>query len=551
MGCEVIVQELARRGVTYFVISPGSRSTPLTLAAARHPDVRHTIAYDERGAAYHAVGYARATGKPAVLICTSGTAAANYLPAIAEAANDAIPLIAITADRPPELHGIGANQTMNQQELYGEFTRCFINLEPDVSDADARETAITILNASLSPLPGPVHLNCMLREPFTLDTADNDAGNKCPIEPTPQPVDETALQQTLESAQKADRGILIVGHLATDGQRSAAVELAKALSWPVWADIRSGLHHLNRHIQSTCALAQMLSTASTERTTEPDFIIHIGTNLVSKSMLHYLQHGFSGTYIRASGTQRTLDPSGRAALCVAGDLASFCAALGAHSASLNTHGFKVEDEAAHAELATKLVARADGELPLSEPAIGYLLSQHLSNDIGLFIGNSMPVRFCDRFAIAEHQPAHITANRGVSGIDGTIATAAGFCAGRQTSVVCLLGDISFIHDMNSLTQLRTLVTPMILIVVNNGGGGIFHHLPIATQSDVFDTCFVTPHAYRFEDAARQFGIPYSRAETNGEFVTQLKSALLGGTHALIELTVNQQTNMSVYADLEQ
>jgi 2-succinyl-5-enolpyruvyl-6-hydroxy-3-cyclohexene-1-carboxylate synthase len=197
-------------------------------------------------------------------------------------------------------------------------------------------------------------------------------------------------------------------------------------------------------------------------------------------------------------------------------------------------------------LATKLEALAHKSANLSEPAIGYLLSQHLSDDIGLFLGNSMSVRFCDRFAIGNQLPAAISANRGVSGIDGTIATAAGYCAGLEATTVCLLGDISFIHDISSLSLLRNMSKPMILIVVNNSGGGIFHHLPISDQDDVFEEFFVTPHTYQFKHAAQQFEIPYSRAATNGEFIEQLHTAIASNAHALIELTVDQRSNMEVW-----
>ncbi len=554
MWCETIVNELVKRGVTYFIISPGSRSTPLTLAVARHPETTHVIAYDERGAAYQAVGYARATTHPAALICTSGTAAANYLPAIAEASNDAVPLIAITADRPPELQGIGANQTMNQQHLYGDFVRHFINLPPEEDGMPAMaasEAVATAIGHSLAPLAGPVHINCMLREPFdyTASTPDETAPTEHPARPA-APLDETALASALALMASAERGIVVVGHLATPEAREAVASLAEALAWPVWADIRSGLHNTNDFARDRCALERVFLTPPGRPSSPPDLILHLGGNVVSKHLLEYIQNDFSGEYIRAADDIRNLDPTRRATLMVDGALQGVCNAMLPHADALRSQGLTLSENAAFTSLTNALREESADDTTLSEPSIGYLLSQHLPQDFGLLVGNSMPIRFCDRFAIGDKLPAMVAANRGVSGIDGTIATAAGFRAGLSRPIVCLLGDVSFIHDMNSLSQIACSQHPLILLVVNNSGGGIFHHLPIAGQADVFEEFFVTPHSYQFEDVARQFSLPYTRAETNGEFVTQLREAIGSGSHAVIELTVDQQTNMQVYERLE-
>ncbi|NQU38924.1 MAG: 2-succinyl-5-enolpyruvyl-6-hydroxy-3-cyclohexene-1-carboxylic-acid synthase [Lentisphaerae bacterium] len=553
---DTIINELIRRGVTYFVISPGSRSTPLTLAVARHPAAHTVIAYDERGGAYHAVGYARATGRPAVLICTSGTAAANYLPAIAEASNDALPLIALTADRPPELHDIGANQTMDQQNLYGSFARQFINLPPqeaDLPDSAALEAVTTALDRCLGPLPGPVHINCMFREPFDL-AATPDAPAAPPTERVAASVsgpavDEAALSAALDAMAGAQRGMVVAGYLPSEADRRAVVALADTLGWPVWADIRSGLHNLSPFVSDLCALRERLTRPGAAPASLPDCVIHLGGNVVSKPLVDMMRSRFNGTYVKLPGTTRSVDPTTKCSLSVAGDLALLCAAIAQRGGDRRTSALAVNGVEAFDRLQKRLYEAAQPDARLTEPTIASLLSRDLSDDVGLVIGNSMPVRFCDRFALYPQLPARVAANRGVSGIDGTIATAIGFSAGLDRPVVCVLGDLTFIHDMSSLTQLVTAPHPLLFVVVNNRGGGIFHHLPIAQQSDVFEPFFVTPHTYNFEAIARQFALAYSRAETNGAFIEQLEAALASPAHAVLELTVDQDANMKAYRDI--
>ncbi len=557
MWGNIIINELVQRGVTTFIISPGSRSTPLTLAVARHPAARSVIAYDERAAAYHAIGYARATSRPGALICTSGTAAANYLPAIAEASNDAVPLIAITADRPPELHAIGANQTMDQQNLYGSFVRRFINIPPEAPGEGPvipREAVATALAHCLSPVPGPVHINCMFREPFLYDppstvsvngVTDGVAPELCASR-GPGDIDQAALRDVLDAASAAKRAMLVVGYLATANEREAAAALIESLGWPTWVDIRSGLHNRSDFIGGTCALAEVLSCSQHDRQHTPDFVLHLGGNFVSKALLTYLSESFSGVYVKASGMGHDVDPTRRCSHTVTGDITAFSHALSQAAPALHAAALEVDSDAAIDALRRRLDCESHADNPLSEPTIGYLLSRNLPQEVGLVMGNSMPVRFCDAFAIADCLPSRVAANRGVSGIDGTLATAIGFCGGLRMPVVCVLGDLSFIHDMNSLTQLGSAQHPVIILVVNNQGGGIFHHLPIAEQEDVFERFFVTPHTYQFDSIAAQFGVAYARAETNGAFTHQLASAMACNAHAIIELTVDQHANMDAY-----
>ena len=606
MWAETLIDSLVAQGITRFVISPGSRSTPLTLAVARHPAARHTIAYDERGAAYFAVGYARATGRPAALVCTSGTAAANYLPAVTEASHDALPMVVLTADRPPERHGIGANQTIDQQNLYGDFVRAFVNVSPEDQHADdggARDVAGRSVAASLFPVPGPVHINCMFREPFQLKAPSHTPAAPLDGEPTHHkalPTDRKALNDLIARASQAEHPLLLVGDLATARDREAALALARHLQWPVWADIRSGLRTERHLLVSTCDLASQISVGplardvsvarafcpgtwndarvaarpvpgQNVRATEeapvssrelpvaqgqadaddgcpaPDVILHLGGSLISKPLNFYLQHESAGAYVKVPGDGRKLDPTGSCTMFVGGSVAAVCEALIEGCEESKSARAALDSSGVHDHLRAALQGESRDGVALSEPAVAYLLSCHFPPDSVLFLGNSMPVRFCDEYGLGPGLPARVAANRGVSGIDGTLASACGFSAGCERPVVCVLGDLSFIHDMSSLSLLAAAPHPVRVVVVNNRGGGIFHHLPIAEQGDVFREFFTTPHPFNFEGAAKQFGLHYSRVETTDAFVARLADPGIGGGHQLIEVSVDQESNMAAYS----
>jgi 2-succinyl-5-enolpyruvyl-6-hydroxy-3-cyclohexene-1-carboxylate synthase len=634
MWAETLIDSLVAQGITRFVISPGSRSTPLTLAVARHPAARHTIAYDERGAAYFAVGYARATGRPAALVCTSGTAAANYLPAVTEASHDALPMVVLTADRPPERHGIGANQTIDQQNLYGGFVRAFVNVSPEDQHADdggVRDVAGRSVAASLFPVPGPVHINCMFREPFQLKAPSNrmtyqassvipslsrdldsgvglrllDSARKDRRQDYAKDLqdgtrDRAARIDLIAKASRAEHPLLLVGDMATARDREAALALARHLQWPVWADIRSGLRTERHLLVSTCDLASQISVGplardvsvarafcpgtwhdarvatrpvpgQNVRATEeapvssrelpvaqgqadaddgcpaPDVILHLGGSLISKPLNLYLQNECAGAYVKVPGDGRKLDPTGSCTMFVGGSVAAVCDELIEGCEESKSARAALDSSDVHDHLRSALQGESRDGVALSEPAVAYLLSCHFPPDSALFLGNSMPVRFCDEYGLGPGLPARVAANRGVSGIDGTLASACGFSAGCERPVVCVLGDLSFIHDMSSLSLLAAAPHPLLVVVVNNRGGGIFHHLPIAEQGDVFREFFTTPHPFNFEGAAKQFGLAYSRVETTDAFVARLADPGIGGGHQLIEVSVDQESNMAAYS----
>lgn len=569
LGACALVEELVRLGVTQFVLSPGARSTALCVAAARHPGVQRLVHYDERGAAYYALGLGRATGQPAALVCTSGTAAANYLPAVIEAAQDGVPLLLLTADRPPELRQTGANQAIDQVKLFGSYVRG----QADLPCPDDGAPLASLLGAAAEASaqargcpPGPVHLNCMYREPFL------------PVEAVPPPGEFLARHEPLlppgwlasarpfnpllpaapglEAAGGAAlaalvagsrAGLILAGALAHDAERQALREVAARLQWPVVADLRSGLRL--GEFPERIDHAELLLGAPPQP--PPDAILHLGGNFVSARVQQFLaQHaGLPRLHLRPD--PRRLDPrqlGGLRLQATLPELARVAAAWppGPPSALLAPW------RAASARLAAVLAARLDQEspgTPLREAAIARAVAALTPPGHGLFAAASLPVRELDSFAPGAAACPPLAANRGASGIDGTVASAAGFAAGLGRPVTLLCGDLALLHDLNSLILARQGPQPLTIVLLNNDGGGIFHFLPVRAQTEVFETCFATPHGLDFAAAAAQFGLEYQRPAGLAEFRAAYARAMAAPAPRLFELRTGRAGNPGLHQEL--
>ncbi len=323
LWANLIIEELIRHNINYFCISPGSRSTPLTVTAANHPQTKTTIFYDERGAAFHALGYGRASQTPAVLICTSGTAVANYFPAVIEASQEYIPLIVLSADRPPELRNRGANQTINQVELFGKYPRFFFDF-PCPSLKNDASFVLSIIDKAVSQTtafnPGPVHLNCMFREPLApknepwpieyLNSLGNWTTTKRVYEeilPSHKPISKEDFLKVCITVEKSKEGIILAGRNENYADQQAILKLADKLNWPVFADITSGLrfslskkviHHFDQLLLSD-SIKERLSNLP---------LLHFGGQFVSKRLLQFLEN-HKGEYIHINETEKIIDPA--------------------------------------------------------------------------------------------------------------------------------------------------------------------------------------------------------------------------------------------------
>ncbi|MEM6782796.1 MAG: 2-succinyl-5-enolpyruvyl-6-hydroxy-3-cyclohexene-1-carboxylic-acid synthase [Bacteroidota bacterium] len=577
----LLVEELVRLGVGLFCVAPGSRSTPLTLAVAAHPEARALVHFDERGSAFAALGYARATRRPAVWITTSGTALANGMPAVVEASVDGVPLLLLTADRPPELRQTGANQTIAQPGLFDPYVRWAFDLPTPSAEMPAAAVLTTVdqafHRAARAP-GGPVHLNAMVREPLApppgdgsdfeaylrplarwVDTAAPFTRYAAPVATAPP----RALADLRGSLQRAQRGLVVAGRMRTQAESSAALRSAEALGWPLLADVESGLRTGRDGNDLVITHADLvLSSPSFRAAACPDAVLHLGGRPVSKRLAQHLAACAPPCYAVVRDDPDRFDPRHHVTHRIESDVVAFADALLAEGVSNGTtDAWRATWRSAAAAVRTHLAKALDADAPdepLSEPLVARLVSQHRPSDHALVLAASMPIRDVDAFADPRAPAAPVFANRGASGIDGTVATAAGVARGREAPATLLIGDLALLHDLNSLALLRHPDQPPVVIVaVNNDGGGIFHFLPLAregVQAGIvpeaeFERFFGTPHGLSFADAARLFGIVYHAPKTVGDFVDAYRAAGESGRSALIEVRTERTANETLHARL--
>jgi 2-succinyl-5-enolpyruvyl-6-hydroxy-3-cyclohexene-1-carboxylate synthase len=536
-----LVSGLVAAGIREVVVSPGSRSTPLTLACLRHPQLRCEVILDERSAAWFALGRARATRQPVALLCTSGTAAANWLPAVVEANQSAVPLLLLSADRPPELQGWGANQTIDQTGLFAGQVRAFHAPGAPFAGFDARwlhQLAARAVAESCWPLPGPVHLNLAFREPLLPDDPRFEFTSPDPIDTaTPEIIPDARAVAAMAASLSGRRGVIVCG--GGEGKEfsadfpQAVTALAAVLACPILAEPQSGLRfgpHSHSHVCSGHEL--WLRDASTRTALAPEWILRFGAYPVTRTLQGFLGGCSEHYLVEAHG--RWPDPAHQTRQLLRGDATAVCRALLAtplRPASNDwLRGFAEVEAVAAARLATA---------PL--PPEGQLFSRlcrSLPAGSQFFCGNSLPIRDLAAFSGSGAKPIAFFANRGASGIDGNIATAAGLAVSGPTLAV--IGDLTAQHDLGSLALMRD--RPLVLVVCNNGGGGIFDLLPQAGLPE-FEHGWRTPQQLDFGHAAAAFGIAFQRTEDVGLAVAEALSALAEMRPLLIELLIDREDSL--------
>ncbi|MDX2087231.1 MAG: 2-succinyl-5-enolpyruvyl-6-hydroxy-3-cyclohexene-1-carboxylic-acid synthase [Kofleriaceae bacterium] len=488
MWAELIATTLADAGVTTCVSSPGSRSTPLVAALAAEPRLELITIIDERAAAFFALGAARATGKPTAVVCTSGTAAAHYLPALVEASMAGVPLLAITADRPPELQACGASQTIDQVGMYGHFVRGAFDLGAPAGQALAlrsvRRKLVQAITLASGPHPGPVHVEVPLRKPLEPALAQTDeerafaaAGHalRGPVRiaaPMLAP-DLAALEVLAAAITDEPRGVILAGALPVGFARDAVFALAQRASYPVIAEAGSQLRFGPR--PDGVVMLDHADLVPLAQRPLPRLIVQLGAEPVAASWPGWRAATRAKRYVLAGATWSDADNA--AALVVLGDVATALAGTTA----------QVRDRAAEAAW---LAAWRDAE-SRATTATEHALAQHPRNEAAVVraavdavpaggaiqIGNSLPIRVIDQVCTGSARRTVLT-QRGAAGIDGLIASAAGATQAGQP-VLLLLGDVSFAHDVGGLLAARRATAPLAVVVLDNRGGQIFSGLPVA------------------------------------------------------------------------
>jgi 2-succinyl-5-enolpyruvyl-6-hydroxy-3-cyclohexene-1-carboxylate synthase len=588
------VDELARSGVSHACVCPGARSTPLALLLRQHAAIRVWTHLDERSAAFFALGMAKAGREPVVVVSTSGTAAVNFAPAVVEAYYARVPLLVLTADRPPELRYVGALQTIDQLALYGSHVKWFVEMALPERSADAVRYARTIacraIATARSDAAGPVHVNFPFREPLipaspgghSIDhrTADADGRSKhdgpaslpdrclpyLTLRQSRRRPDPDAIADLATELRAIRRGLIVCGPQDDPHFATAVAQVAAELCFPILADplslVRCGPHHGRLIIDSYDLFLRDEETVSTLR---PEIILRFGAVPASKPLANYLQRHAGCRQLLvdvglADGGAGWNDPTLSASDALQTHPGSFCEALLAAlraPAAATTRATLAPSEWADrwAETGERAWAaarrRLEAEPNVSEPSVFMELADLLPAGATLFVGNSMPIRDLDGFFPGHARSIRILANRGASGIDGVVSSALGVSAVAPGPVVLVIGDLSFYHDMNGLLAARRHDLTVTIVLLNNDGGGIFSFLPQGDEVDAehFEELFGASHGLDFRPAAALYGLAYRRVLGRAEFRSAIDEALGCSGVSLIEVATNRQANAELHRDL--
>jgi 2-succinyl-5-enolpyruvyl-6-hydroxy-3-cyclohexene-1-carboxylate synthase len=540
---QALASGFAAAGVRHAVISPGSRSTPLALALLRHPGFTCHLIVDERSAAFFALGIAKATGGPALLLATSGSAPANWLPAVIEAGQSAVPLILLSADRPPELHGCGANQTVEQIHLFGSHVRASHALaapEPGFDPAYLHRLAARALEQATRPLPGPVHLNQPFREPLLPSGEAGPTPSLQPIRLESSPnLPAAAAVADLASTLSGRPGAIVCGEGDyPEGFAAAVAALADKLDCPILAEplsnLRFGSHDRSRILVHYEGWLRRESFAAGHG---PDWLLRFGNFPVTRSL-----QGFAGRakdrLVLVDPLPRWNDPFHTVTDLLRADPLALCEALLGQPLQAAPSDWMADFRRAEAT-AAEAVPQDD---PDFEALLIAALLDALPEGCPVFAGNSMVIRDLDAFSGSGGKALRFHGNRGASGIDGNVSTALGIAAARGR-VVALLGDLTCQHDLGGLAAARGL--DAVLVVFNNGGGGIFGYLPQAALPE-FERGWLTPQSVDFSAAAATFGLSYHRAEGAPELARILRQALEKGGPHLLEVAIDRESSLALH-----
>jgi 2-succinyl-5-enolpyruvyl-6-hydroxy-3-cyclohexene-1-carboxylate synthase len=558
-----LIDELGRCGVRDAVLCPGSRSTPLALALWREPAIDARVIVDERSAGYFAVGAAQATARPVAVLCTSGTAAANLHPAVCEANEAAVPLIVLTADRPPELRGIGAGQTIDQLGLYGSAARWFCEVGSHEADDSGllhhRSVACrAFFVAAGDPRPGPVHLNVCWRDPLGPEPRPGDLTASSPlaldgrdegrplttVAAAPEPPADPLVEALAERVASDPRGLIVAGRMSDRSAVAAIVALARATGYPILAEPTSQLRFGPHDRELVVSRYEPVARARPPQLT-PDLVLRFGEMPTCKPLRGWLADLPEAAQLVIDPDRGWNEPTRIAGEIVRADPARLAGTLTERAygaldpawAGAWVTASEAADEAIQAEL--------DGLREPTEPGVHAALGRAYADGDLVYTASSMPIRDQEAFLAGGSAEVRFLANRGANGIDGLISSGIGAAAatGRPTWIVT--GDLGLFHDMNALAALRHAEAPVRIVVLDNDGGGIFEFLPQAAQitREEFEAILGTPLGLDAERIAGLHGIPYERITD----LSQLAAA--GGATALIHVPVDRTANRDLHERL--
>ncbi len=545
LWASLIIEELVRNGIVDFCIAPGSRSTPLTLAAANHKQVNTHVHFDERGLGFFALGLSLYSRKPVVVITTSGSAVANLYPAVIEAKQSGISLIVLSADRPLELIDCGANQAIDQFRIFSHYPVFFAQL-PSATTSIKPNYLLTTLNQGLQKQqqsPAPIHFNIAFAEPLYpqatlvnylsyLQPLEQWLKDKHPFTRYFHQPRHLLVDPGIQLAAK--KVIVIAGRVPGKDQCGAIAEFARVNNYPLLADLQSALTNNDQQLHYYDLL--LVDDKFNKNLQQADLIVQFGDQIICKRLTQFIET-FTGEYVLVSPADNRIDPAHQLRKRYVCSATQWIKSLNHNTPAISSNwlqSLKKHSAAIREQIITPFLATEQ----LSEMAVTAALDKLLPADAPVFIGNSMPVRLADLLFIKN--AALPFTNRGASGIDGLVATAAGIAKSYAGATTLLIGDTSFLYDLNSLALLKQLNAPFVIILFNNDGGAIFNMLPVPKQQK--QDYYQLPHGLTFADTCRQFSIDYYEPAKLDEFIDNYQKSLQKRL-SLIEVCVkNDQTS---------
>ncbi|MCB2203421.1 2-succinyl-5-enolpyruvyl-6-hydroxy-3-cyclohexene-1-carboxylic-acid synthase [bacterium] len=569
---DIIADELARSGVRDVVISPGSRSTPLVLSFASHPDLNDHSQLDERAAGFFALGIARATSRPVALLCTSGTAAANYYPAVCEADAAGVPLLLLTADRPDHLRGSGAPQTMDQVKLYGDRVRHYCSAgHPEYDNARFRALRAAMCHAvalSQGTDPGPVHCNFPFRKPLEPVAVDPDWIRNREVFPVFEGYEGRrsgrawtqyfdgveALPLLADALLRAERPLIIAGpDAAGDSYAAQLLTFAAERQIPVFAEAASQLRFRADDGLAGIGSADLLLRSEAFRAQlQPDCVLLLGGTATNAGMLRFLETREHIDVFQISSTLRRNDPAHSVTHHLHGDAKAMLGAMQRLLAQA-----PIRDRSAWMSFITRankvaVAALENGLQGMSAGLEGLFLAelgQLLQEGTPLMLSNSMPVRDVETFLPVLRKSIPVYFNRGVNGIDGILSTALGIAQGSGNRTVLCIGDIAFLHNLNAVVGGRLASLPLTIVLLNNSGGEIFELLPVREFDPAFTRHFLTPPEANITALAQAMGLTVHRADDRGSFAAAFDDSTQAEHCVLIEVRTDIQESGQLRRDL--
>ncbi len=548
----IIVNELTRLGGNNFFVSPGQRNAPIIAAIHNNQNAKIHLGIDERAQGYRALGFSKSYGLPSVLVCTSGTALSNYFPAVIEAKKSQVPLIILSADRPWDMVFANANQTMEQDHLFGKYVNGFLNPGAPTTECSPMALASSVahlFNQGQGPIPGPVHLNLPLREPLEDDLVEipfeylESARNLKKISFLKSRLINQDLHDIFKKINEAQRPFLIIGQLPPSLPHENLKKLIKEKNIPFYLDVCSEMKfEFNLSDGATPGLDHPEVFSSIQKN-PPDIIIHFGGGVVSK---HYYSFLEKNPKIFVLGINQTIDkedPAHSLNLFLACEPDFFAGEL------LKNIKERKPDPYSFNELIEKKAQVIDVG-PLTYPQVTKSLLDWIPELSTLYIGNSTAIRSFDSYSsLNSRKKLKIMYHRGVSGIEGFLAGAVGASEMEELPLTLVIGDISFLYDLNSLALFKDAKNPIITLILNNKGGGIFSLLPIAKEKEILPYLY-TEHKLDFQKSAEQFEIKYEKVFKIEQLKEFYLKALKEKTHYLIEVMIDNEENISIYQKLK-